>query len=38
MAPKAPIGTASITESGTDQFSYKAAKNRNTKVRENKKI
>src|SRR6202012_6210661 len=38
IAPKAPSGTASNTENGTDQLSYNAAKNRNTKVIENKKI
>ena len=38
IAPNAPIGTASITENGTDQLSYNAARNRNTKVMENRKI
>jgi hypothetical protein len=37
IAPKAPIGTASNTEKGTDQLSYNAARKRKTKVNENKK-
>ena len=32
--PKAPIGTANNTEKGTDQLSYNAARNRNTKTME----
>ena len=35
---KALMGTASITDSGTDQLSYNAARNRNTKTIEKRKI
>ncbi len=38
IAPKALIGTASITENGTDQLSYKAARKRKTKVIEKRKM
>ena len=38
MAPNALIGTASITESGTDQLSYKAARKRKTNKMENMNI
>ncbi len=38
MAPKALIGTASITENGTDQLSYNAARKRKTKMMENIKM
>ena len=38
IAPNALIGTASITENGTDQLSYKAARNRKTKLMEKMKI
>src|SRR5688500_1195004 len=32
IEPKAPIGTANNTENGTDQLSYSAARNKNTKM------
>ncbi len=35
---RALMGTASITASGTDQLSYNAARNRNTKTMQNVKI
>ena len=38
MAPNAPTGTDNSTENGTDQLSYNAARNRNTKTIDNKKI
>ena len=38
MAPNALIGTANITDNGTDQLSYNAARKRKTKTMQKRKI
>jgi hypothetical protein len=38
IAPNALIGKASITDNGTDQLSYNAAKKRKTKMIQNPKM